>query len=106
MPTMSYIEAITSAMREEMERDDNVFVLGEDVGVKGGVFTTTKGLYEQFGEMRELCDREIRSKGCLATFLAYDTDANICGLNHRHIIATITDASRALPRVRPYEQRQ
>src|SRR5690606_37141420 len=45
---------IRTAMAEEMERDDNVFVLGEDVGVKGGVFTTTKGLYEQFGEMRAL----------------------------------------------------
>ncbi|MCM3633140.1 MULTISPECIES: alpha-ketoacid dehydrogenase subunit beta [Paenibacillus] len=54
MPTMSYIDAIRTAMAEEMERDDNVFVLGEDVGVKGGVFTTTKGLYEQFGEMRAL----------------------------------------------------
>lgn len=35
-----------------MERDENVFVLGEDVGLKGGVFTTTKGLQEQFGEQR------------------------------------------------------
>lgn len=54
MATINYIEAITAAMREEMGRDDNVFVLGEDVGVKGGVFGTTKGLMEQFGEMRAL----------------------------------------------------
>jgi 2-oxoisovalerate dehydrogenase E1 component beta subunit len=40
------------AMREEMERDSRVFVLGEDVGVKGGVFKATSGLYEQFGEQR------------------------------------------------------
>lgn len=40
------------AVNEEMERDENVFVLGEDVGLKGGVFTTTKGLQEQFGEQR------------------------------------------------------
>lgn len=52
MATMDYIDAIRLAMKEEMEKDDNVFVLGEDVGVKGGVFTTTKGLYEQFGEER------------------------------------------------------
>jgi len=54
MPVMQYIDAIRLAMREEMERDEDVFVLGEDVGRKGGVFTTTKGLYEQFGEERVL----------------------------------------------------
>ncbi|KAB7708825.1 alpha-ketoacid dehydrogenase subunit beta [Bacillus aerolatus] len=52
MPVISYIDAITMAMREEMERDPKVFVLGEDVGKKGGVFKATQGLYEQFGEDR------------------------------------------------------
>ncbi|MCE7794349.1 alpha-ketoacid dehydrogenase subunit beta [Salipaludibacillus sp. CUR1] len=52
MPVMSYIESITRAMREEMERDEDVFVLGEDVGKRGGVFRATDGLYEQFGEER------------------------------------------------------
>jgi Pyruvate/2-oxoglutarate dehydrogenase complex, dehydrogenase (E1) component, eukaryotic type, beta subunit len=54
MANMDYIDAIRLAMKEEMERDEDVFVLGEDVGLKGGVFTTTKGLQEQFGEMRAL----------------------------------------------------
>lgn len=54
MAVMEYIDAIRVAMKEEMERDENVFVLGEDVGVKGGVFTTTKGLMDQFGELRVL----------------------------------------------------
>jgi len=54
MAVIEYIDAIRLAMKEEMERDEDVFVLGEDVGVKGGVFTTTKGLLEQFGEMRAL----------------------------------------------------
>ena len=36
MPVISYIDAVTMAMREEMERDSRVFVLGEDVGKKGG----------------------------------------------------------------------
>lgn len=54
MPVMEYIDAIRLAMKEEMELDENVFVLGEDVGLKGGVFTTTKGLQEQFGEQRVL----------------------------------------------------
>ncbi|WP_077703599.1 alpha-ketoacid dehydrogenase subunit beta [Virgibacillus dokdonensis] len=54
MPVMSYIQAITTALREEMQRDENVFVLGEDVGKKGGVFRATDGLYETFGEARVL----------------------------------------------------
>ncbi len=52
MAVISYIEAITLAMREEMERDEKVFILGEDVGKKGGVFKATQGLYDQFGEER------------------------------------------------------
>ena len=52
MPVISYIDAVTMAIREEMERDSQVFVLGEDVGKKGGVFKATHGLYDQFGEHR------------------------------------------------------
>ncbi|EUJ17574.1 alpha-ketoacid dehydrogenase subunit beta [Listeria aquatica] len=52
MPVISYIDAITMALREEMERDEKVFILGEDVGKKGGVFKATAGLYDQFGEKR------------------------------------------------------
>ncbi|QKY69280.1 alpha-ketoacid dehydrogenase subunit beta [Lentibacillus sp. CBA3610] len=54
MPVMSYIQAVTAALREEMQRDEKVFVLGEDVGKKGGVFGATKGLHESFGEYRVL----------------------------------------------------
>ncbi|MBK3494072.1 alpha-ketoacid dehydrogenase subunit beta [Viridibacillus sp. YIM B01967] len=54
MPVLSYIDAITLAMKEEMERDERVFILGEDVGRKGGVFKATQGLYDQFGEDRVL----------------------------------------------------
>lgn len=54
MPIMSYIQAITLALREEMLRDDKVFILGEDVGKKGGVFRATDGLYDEFGEYRVL----------------------------------------------------
>ncbi|WP_227938435.1 alpha-ketoacid dehydrogenase subunit beta [Alkalihalobacillus deserti] len=52
MAIISYIEAVTQALREEMERDEKVFILGEDVGARGGVFRATNGLYEQFGEQR------------------------------------------------------
>ena len=52
MAVKTLIEAVTEALREEMERDANVIVLGEDVGVHGGVFRATEGLQKQFGSER------------------------------------------------------
>ncbi|MDA0265217.1 MAG: alpha-ketoacid dehydrogenase subunit beta [Chloroflexi bacterium] len=52
MADKSVIEAVRDAIREEMERDSKVFVLGEDVGIRGGVFLATLGLAEQFGNDR------------------------------------------------------
>lgn len=52
MAIKSYIEAVTDALAEEMERDSSIFILGEDVGVRGGVFRATTGLIEKFGEDR------------------------------------------------------
>jgi len=49
---VTYIQAINQAMREEMERDDNVLILGEDVGVMGGAFKATDGLHAAFGAER------------------------------------------------------
>lgn len=54
MPIISYIQAVTQALREEMQRDEKVFVLGEDVGKRGGVFRATDGLYDEFGADRVL----------------------------------------------------
>ncbi|TFJ93729.1 alpha-ketoacid dehydrogenase subunit beta [Lentibacillus salicampi] len=54
MPVMSYIQAVTAALQEEMQRDEKVFILGEDVGKKGGVFGATKGLHDAFGDDRVL----------------------------------------------------
>ena len=51
MPT-TYLEAIRQGIWEEMERDPNVFLLGEDIGVYGGAFKVTAGLLDQFGERR------------------------------------------------------
>jgi 2-oxoisovalerate dehydrogenase E1 component beta subunit len=48
----TYIQAINQAMHEEMERDENVMLLGEDVGVLGGAFKATEGLQEKFGSER------------------------------------------------------
>ncbi len=52
MRKITYIDAIIEAQREEMRRDENVFVLGEDVGLYGGVFKATKGLMDEFGFYR------------------------------------------------------
>ncbi len=54
MATQNILEAIRTAMDEEMERDELVMVLGEDVGKKGGVFGTTDGLFAKYGEKRVL----------------------------------------------------
>ena len=52
MPEVTYLEAIRQGMLEEMERDENVFILGEDVGAYGGAFKVTDGFLERFGEQR------------------------------------------------------
>jgi len=52
MKETRYIRAITEALSEEMARDEDVFVIGEDVGGPGGAFSATKGLLETYGERR------------------------------------------------------
>jgi 2-oxoisovalerate dehydrogenase E1 component subunit beta len=52
MALSTYIDAINHALAEEMRRDERVYIIGEDVGVMGGVFKATKGLYEEFGPDR------------------------------------------------------
>lgn len=52
MAEMTMIEAIRQAMDEELARDDSVFIVGEDVGKRGGVFRATVGLFDKYGEER------------------------------------------------------
>jgi pyruvate dehydrogenase E1 component beta subunit len=54
MAKMTMVQALNLALRQEMEKDDRVVVLGEDVGVDGGVFRVTDGLIDQFGDIRSL----------------------------------------------------
>ena len=54
MPKLSYLEAIQQGLDQAMAKDDDVFVLGEDVGKKGGVFGVTLGLQQKYGEARVL----------------------------------------------------
>jgi 2-oxoisovalerate dehydrogenase E1 component beta subunit len=62
MPVVTYLDAISQALREEMRRDPNVFLMGEDIGVFGGAFRITKGFLEEFGEERVI-DTPISESG-------------------------------------------
>jgi pyruvate dehydrogenase E1 component beta subunit len=52
MPKLNMVQAINLTLKEEMQRDDRIVILGEDVGRDGGVFRTTEGLYGAFGAER------------------------------------------------------
>jgi pyruvate dehydrogenase E1 component beta subunit len=52
MAIITYRDALNQALREEMQRDDRVFVMGEEVGIYQGAYKVSKGLLQEFGEMR------------------------------------------------------
>ena len=52
MPLITYLEAIRQALFDEMDRDERVFVIGEDIGAYGGAFKVTEGMVDRFGEQR------------------------------------------------------
>src|SRR6476659_7207298 len=52
MPVITYRDALNAALREEMHRDDRVFIMGEEVAVYQGAYKVSKGLLQEFGEMR------------------------------------------------------
>ena len=72
---LSFTEALNEALAQEMARDDSVFVMGEDVGATGGIFTVTKGLMEKFGDAR-VRDTPISE----ATFVGCGVGAAIAGM--------------------------
>src|SRR5574337_820808 len=75
MSVLTYVEAIRQGIWEEMERDESVFVIGEDVGIYGGAFKVTAGMLEKFGE-RRVIDSPISE----AAIVAAGTGAAITGL--------------------------
>src|SRR5205807_8390374 len=52
MPTMTYLQAISAGLRDELRADERVMVMGEDIGVFGGAFKVTDGFIEEFGAER------------------------------------------------------
>lgn len=62
MAVITYLEAISQALREEMRRDPQVFILGEDIGIFGGAFKVTRGFLEEFGAERVI-DTPISESG-------------------------------------------
>ncbi len=71
----TYLEAIREGLSEEMDRDPNVFLLGEDIGIYGGAFKVTAGLLERFGEKR-VVDTPISE----AAIVGAATGASLMGL--------------------------
>ncbi|MFH0885126.1 MAG: alpha-ketoacid dehydrogenase subunit beta [Candidatus Micrarchaeota archaeon] len=63
---MNMVEAINNCLRQEMERDDAIVLLGEDVGVDGGVFRVTEGLFAKFGKDRVI-DTPLSEDGIIGT---------------------------------------
>ncbi|MDP1808198.1 MAG: alpha-ketoacid dehydrogenase subunit beta [Actinomycetota bacterium] len=71
----TYLDAINQALREAMEEDSRVFIIGEDVGVYGGAFKVTKGLFDKFG-----AKRVIDSPLCESGFIGAAVGAALMGL--------------------------
>ena len=98
MPEIYYSKAVNEALDEELARDPNVILIGEDIGLYGGAFGATKGLYEKYGAER-LWETPISENsftgigvgaaaGLLLTALAPDTAPVIA----ERIVAPLTNA--------------
>jgi len=72
---MTYSQAIARALDEEMERDQKIIVMGEDIGLQGGVFGTTRGLYDKYG-----CDRVLDTPISENSFVGCAVGAAMTGL--------------------------
>jgi pyruvate/2-oxoglutarate/acetoin dehydrogenase E1 component len=75
MPTMTYLQAISDGLREEMRTDERVLVMGEDIGVFGGAFKVTDGFIDEFGA-RRVMDTPLAEAGIIGTAVG----ASVVGL--------------------------
>lgn len=83
MPVIQYREALNQALREEMQRDPNIFIMGEEVGAYDGAFKVTQGLMKEFGAQR-VVDSPISELG----FVGLGVGASMVGL--RPVIEVMT----------------
>src|SRR6266700_7166107 len=94
MAEMRYREALGAALREELERDERVLLMGEDIGVFGGAFKVTEGLLEEFGE-RRVRDTPIAEN----TFVGAGVGAAMAGLRPVVELMTINFALLAFDQI-------
>src|SRR5438034_8955904 len=94
MAQIRYRDALNSALREELRRDERVLLMGEDVGVFQGAFKVTQGLLEQFGE-RRVRDTPISEN----TIVGMGVGAAMTGLRPVVEIMTINFAFLALDQI-------
>ena len=66
MPTLTYLQAISAALRDELRSDDRVLLMGEDIGVFGGAFKVTDGFIDEFGPDRVM-DTPLAESGIIGT---------------------------------------
>ena len=66
MPTLTYLQAISSALRDELRADERVLLMGEDIGVFGGAFKVTDGFIDEFGTDRVM-DTPLAESGIIGT---------------------------------------
>lgn len=94
MARLTMREAISQALWEEMERDENVFILGEEVGVWGGTYAVTKGFYDHFGAAR-VADTPISEAGIIGSAIG----AALTGLRPVAELMTINFAFSAMDHI-------
>src|SRR5437763_9361434 len=94
MPTLTYRDALNQALREEMQRDGNVFLMGEEVGVYQGAYKVSRGLLEEFGPMR-VVDTPIAELG----FGGFGVGAPMAGLRPVNEFMTWNFAVLALDQI-------
>lgn len=106
MTRINIVEAVNKALLQEMETDQRVVVMGEDVGVDGGVFRATDGLYKRFGEKRVI-DTPLSESGIVGTAIGMAmyglkpvTEIQFDGFMHPAFDQIVSHASRIRNRTR------
>jgi pyruvate dehydrogenase E1 component beta subunit len=106
MAKLNMVQAINLALKEEMERDPTVLVLGEDVGKDGGVFRVTEGLWEKFGDERVI-DTPLSESGIVGTAIGLSLygfrpvpEIQFCGFVYPAFDQLISHAARFRTRTR------